>query len=234
MKLVWKLAIAVVLVFVALQCVRQSVPSKPATAEIEVPTHIHEILAKSCYSCHSDQRRLAWFDEIQPGYWLVRKDILTGRQHLDFSTLGSEPVAAQKASLYEAVNTIQLGAMPLRRFTALHPEARVSPAELEELKAYLSPWSQLSPQTAAKSDAQANAADFGSRLSDLQDVKAEWNGIPFDPSFETWKPLSFTDRGDNGTLSNPGNIEGLPRPWASKVFPNCDCNGLRRVAGHAG
>jgi Cytochrome P460 len=26
------------------------------------------------------------------------------------------------------------------------------------------------------------------------------NGIAFDPSFESWKPLSFTDRGDNNTF----------------------------------
>ena len=30
--------------------------------------------AKDCYSCHSNQRKLAWFDEIV-GYWLVRHDV---------------------------------------------------------------------------------------------------------------------------------------------------------------
>ena len=57
-------------------------------------------------------------------YWLVRHDILTAREHLNFSTLGSKPAAAQKATLYEAVNMIQLGAMPLPSFKKLHPEAR--------------------------------------------------------------------------------------------------------------
>jgi hypothetical protein len=51
-----------------------------------------------------------------PGYWLVRHDILTAREHLNFSTLGSKPVTAQKAALYEAVNMIQLGVMPLPSF----------------------------------------------------------------------------------------------------------------------
>jgi hypothetical protein len=48
--------------------VRPSIPSKAAVAEVQVPPHIHQILEKDCYSCHSDERRLAWFDEIQPGY----------------------------------------------------------------------------------------------------------------------------------------------------------------------
>jgi len=67
-------------------------------------------------------------------------DILTAREHLNFSTLGAKPAAAQKAALYEAVNMIQLGAMPLQAFVKLHPEARVAPEDLATLKAYLSPW----------------------------------------------------------------------------------------------
>src|ERR1700739_4723284 len=121
MKPFSKLALVAVVLFVLLQCVRPSIPSRPAAAEIQVPPQIHQILEKDCYSCHSDERRLAWFDEIQPGYWLVRKDILEAREHLDFSTLGSKPEAAQKATLYAAVNMIQLGTMPLPRFLALHP-----------------------------------------------------------------------------------------------------------------
>jgi hypothetical protein len=102
--------------FVVLQCVHPSIHSKPATAEIEVPSQIHEILEKDCYACHSDQPRLAWFDEIEPGYWMVRDDIRAARAHLDFSTLGSKPAAAQKATLYEGVNMIQLAPCRCRAF----------------------------------------------------------------------------------------------------------------------
>ena len=109
-----------------MQLVRPGIPVKP-TAELQAPPEVKQILEKDCYSCHSDQRRLSWFDEIVPGYWLVRHDILTAREHLNFSTLGSKPAAAQKATLYEAVNMIQLGAMPLPQFLTLHPEAKVTP-----------------------------------------------------------------------------------------------------------
>lgn len=138
-----KLIIGGLAVFALLQLVRPGIPSQPAAAEIQTSARVHQILEKDCYSCHSDQRRLSWFDEIQPGYWLVRKDILTAREHLDFSTLGSKPAAAQKAALYEAVNMIQLGAMPLPQFLALHPKDRVSSEDLAAMKAYLSPWAPL-------------------------------------------------------------------------------------------
>src|ERR1700756_2133955 len=95
-----------IVAFGALQVLRPGIPTMPATAELQAPPGVRHILEKDCYSCHSDQRRLAWFDEVAPAYWLVRYDILTARKHLNFSTLGSKPPAVQKAALYEAVNMI--------------------------------------------------------------------------------------------------------------------------------
>jgi hypothetical protein len=67
-----------------LQVVRPSIPVRWATAELQTPPHVKYVLEKDCYSCHSSQRRLAWFDEIVPAYWLVRHDILIAREHLNF------------------------------------------------------------------------------------------------------------------------------------------------------
>lgn len=212
--------VAGVVVFAGLQLIRPTIPASAPQAEIKVPPHIHQILEKDCYSCHSSERRLAWYDEVQPAYWLVRADILTAREHLNFSTLGSKPEAAQKATLYEAVNMIQLGAMPLPRFTALHHEARVSPEELAELKAYLAPWAPL-PPPAQTTIAASNDNAATNSLLNLATVKAEWTGVPFDPNFEGWKPLSYTDRGDNNTfrfiLGNDIAVraaqQGQIKPW---------------------
>lgn len=143
MKTLIKLFVVGIVVFAALQLVRPGIPAKAATAEIQAPPAIKNILAKDCYSCHSDEKRLAWFDEIVPGYWLVRHDILTAREHLNFSTIGSRPGPAQKAALYEAVNMVQLGTMPLPQFLALHPDAKVTPEDLAALKEYLAPWSTM-------------------------------------------------------------------------------------------
>lgn len=208
MKTLIKLFALGVAVFVVLQFVRPSIPTKPATAEVQAPPAIKQILEKDCYSCHSDQRRLAWFDEIVPGYWLVRHDILTAREHLNFSTLGSKPAAAQRATLYEAVNMIQLGAMPLPQFLALHPNARVTPEDLATLKTYLAPWSvapsqSSSPTPASSKSGTAGAASIheaSATSAPLATVQPEFDGFPFDPDFENWKLISTTDRGDNNTF----------------------------------
>jgi hypothetical protein len=192
-----KFALVILLLAVAfalLQLVRPGIPSQSATAEVQAPPEVRQVLQKSCYSCHSDERKLAWFDEIVPAYWLVRHDVLTAREHLNFSTLGSKPAAAQRATLFEAVNMIQLGAMPLPAFRRLHPEAQITPEELAVLKNYLAPWGVPPPHAAA---APQDATQTPVKLDAVQ---PEFNGLTFDANFEGWKLLSVTDRGDNNTL----------------------------------
>jgi hypothetical protein len=198
MKTFGKLIAAGVAIFAALQAVRPSIPAGPATSEVQAPPEIRRILEKDCYSCHSDQPQLSWFDQVVPAYWLVRHDILTAREHLNFSTLGSKPVAVQTATLYEAANMIQLGAMPLPSFRRLHPDAMVTASELAALKAYLAPWTYapIQTNTAPHQDVTAIAETAPRPL----DAQPEFNGLAFDSSFENWKVISTTDRGDNNTF----------------------------------
>jgi len=62
MKRVGRLAAAGVSAFVCLQLVRPGIPFAPTRAEIQAPPKVRRIIQKDCYSCHSDERRLSWFD----------------------------------------------------------------------------------------------------------------------------------------------------------------------------
>jgi Cytochrome P460/Haem-binding domain len=231
-----KLVVAGIAVFAVLQAIRPSIPAKPATAELQAPPEVKHILEKGCYSCHSDQRRISWFDEVVPGYWLVRHDILTAREHLNFSTLGSKPPAVQKAMLYEAVNMIQLGAMPPPSFVRLHPEAKITAEELAKLKAYLSPWapalSHFNSASIAKTDGASAAFPGTSPMPvSLAMVQPEPNGFPFDPSFESWKPISTTDRGDNNTFRFIlGNDVAVKAAQSGNISPWPDGTRFAKIA----
>jgi hypothetical protein len=225
MRTVTKLGLTAALIFAALQLVRPSIPVSQDSAEIQVPPSIANILEKDCYSCHSNERRLAWFDELVPGYWLVRRDILRAREHLNFSTLGSKPGAQQRAVLFEAANMIRLGAMPLGDFTALHPNARVTPQELATLETYLAPWTALPSVTA---DCNKDAHEAAVKLDR---VVPEFNGLAFEPEFERWKPISFTDRGDNNTFRLIlGNDVAVSAAKAGHVDPWPDGARFAKVA----
>jgi hypothetical protein len=227
MRMLGKFALAGASAIVLLQFVHPSIQSGPATAEIQVSPQVRQILEKNCYSCHSNEKRLAWFDEIVPAYWLVRHDIFSAREHLNFSTLGSKPAAAQRATLYEAVNMIQLGAMPLPQFVALHPDSRVTPEELTTLKSYLAPWSSEVGSGASTGSVPAETPF----KADLAAVAAEFNGLAFQPGFEDWKPISFTDRGDNNTLRIIlGNDIALRAAEAGNISPWPDGTRFAKIA----
>jgi hypothetical protein len=239
MRTIGRLIAVGVFVFAVLQVVRPSIPVKPATAELQASPAVRLILEKDCYSCHSDQRRLAWFDQIVPAYWLVRHDILSAREHLNFSTLGSKPPVVQKATLYEAVNMIQLGAMPLPSFLKLHPEAKVTPEELLTLKEYLAPWTpapslvgNVQQTNNGKTDAVPSSVflENPARVS-LAAVNPEFNGFPFDPAFESWKPISTTDRGDNNTFRFIlGNDVAVKAAQTGNISPWPDGARLAKIA----
>jgi len=178
-------------IFAALQLARPPIPSQPAIAEIQAPIEVRHVLEKDCYACHSNQRKLSWFDELAPAYWIVRKDILQAREHLNFSTIGTKPIPAQRAALYEAVNMIQLGYMPLSAYKKLHPKAKVTDEDMAILKNYLAPWKAIPTPPAAAPPPT---------LVDYTKVQPEPNGIAFDPDFIHWKPIGTTDRGDNYTF----------------------------------
>jgi hypothetical protein len=194
MKSFGKLAVLGLGIFVMLQFIRPEIPTAPATAEVNAPEPVRHVLQKDCYSCHSNERRLAWFDQVVPAYWLVRHDILRARDRLNFSTLGSKHPAMQKGALYEAVNMMQLGAMPLAQFRLLHPEAAVTAEDLTILKTYLAPWRDAPPQQAPLANSAAAVPSAAPPPS------PEFNGLGLDPGYKDWKVLSVTDRGDNNSF----------------------------------
>ena len=173
----------------ALQLIRPTIPSPDQRAEVSAPAAATQVLRDSCYSCHSNERRLSWFDEIAPAYWLVRHDVLDARRHVNFSTLGTKDPAVQRATLFEAANMAALGSMPLKSFTSLHPGARVNPTHLIRLKEFLAPWR----------DIPAISPD-PTQLLTPADAAPTVTGLHFDPNFTDWHLLSVTDRGDNGTF----------------------------------
>src|SRR5215471_19441967 len=79
--------------FAGVQFIRPTINHPPTTGDLKAPAEVAQILRRSCYDCHSDETKLAWFDQIVPAYWLVARDVTAGRSRLNFSELGSFPSA---------------------------------------------------------------------------------------------------------------------------------------------
>jgi hypothetical protein len=187
------------IVLIGIQFIRPQLTNPPVTADLQAPPEAKQILKNSCYSCHSNETRLPWFDEVVPAYWIVSNDVKEARAHLNFSEIGNLPAAQQKGILFEAVSNIQMGVMPLPSYLHVHPHAAVTPEQLAVLKSYLNPLAAPASATdTSAADTQYNTW-IHSGATPL-DVHPAPNGIAFLPDYKNWKAISSTDRFDNNTM----------------------------------
>ena len=230
-KLLWAAAVLCLLV-IGIQFIRPQLTNPPVTAELQAPPEIKRILRTSCYDCHSNETKLAWFDRIVPAYWLVASDVKTARQHLNFSEIGNLPAARQKDILFQAVNEIQLGAMPLPSYLRAHPHSSVTPEQLAVLRAYLNPPApNVASAPVGVDAADAQYANWILTNTASPKVQPAPNGIEFLPDYKNWKTISSTDRFDNHTLREIlGNGIAINAIAANHINPWPDGTAFAKVA----
>ncbi len=195
--------IVIILIGVLIQLYRPKLDNPPVTADMQAEPEARAIIKRACYDCHSNETRLAWFDEPAPAYWLVVKDVREGRKVLNFSTFDSLPKAAQAAKWFESIMQIEQQAMPLASYKAMHSGGKVSAAELEVLKKYaLTLAYKAKPDTARTRAALDQYATWMKCKPGAQTAVDEYNGIGYKElsGFRDWKAVSTTERYDNGTL----------------------------------
>lgn len=108
------------------------VDNPPVTAEPSWDSpRTRELVVRSCFDCHSNESRREWY-HLAPISWLVAYDVAQAREHLNFSEWDREQDHAD-----DAAEEVADGEMPLRRYLLVHPSARLSPGEREELVAGL-------------------------------------------------------------------------------------------------
>lgn len=232
LKTVLSTIVVLGIVFIGIQFIRPQLTNPPVTADLQAPPEVKQILQNSCYSCHSNETKLPWFDEVVPGYWIVSNDVKEARERLNFSEIGNLPAAQQKAILFEAVSNIQMGVMPLPSYLSVHPHAAVTPEQLAVLKAYLNP--PTAP--AAASDTGAADTEYGTWIhSNARPlvVHPAPNGIAFLPDYKNWKAISSTDRFDNNTMREIlGNDVAIKAIAEHHINPWPDGAAFAKVAWH--
>jgi len=91
------------------------------------------IIQRSCQNCHSDQTEWPWYSRVAPGSWLLERDVSQARSRFNLSRWnGYTPL--QQASILGAIGVAaRTGVMPPSRYTLLHPDAKLSNEERQEI-----------------------------------------------------------------------------------------------------
>ncbi len=90
------------------------------------------LFVRACADCHSNQTVWPWYSYIAPVSWLVTRDVIKGREKFNVSLWGQ-----QRNEGDEAASAVREGEMPLWFYLPLHPEAKLTPAEQQQLIAGL-------------------------------------------------------------------------------------------------
>ncbi|SEI92238.1 Cytochrome P460 [Dyadobacter koreensis] len=186
---------------VALQITGPTISNPQAKGKFHAPAEVLSIFERSCYDCHSNETDLRWYDKIAPFSYVVAADVNEARKRFNFSEWDTLSKSDQETKLWYMINMIDAGKMPLATYTSVHPESKVSKADLDVLKNYVI---KLSNQNHSLGDTSriklADKTYKNSQDTGVGKTPKSINGISYFDDYKNWKIISSTNRFDNGTM----------------------------------
>lgn len=88
-----------------------------------------ELFNRACKDCHSNETVWPWYSNVAPVSWLLSLDVNIGRSKFNVSEWGREG----RNDGDEAAEETRKGKMPPWFYLPAHPEAKLTPAEKDEL-----------------------------------------------------------------------------------------------------
>jgi len=130
-----RIAVGVIVVFVAVQFIPVARSNPPARSTVVAPPEVASVLRRACFDCHSNETVWPPQAYVAPLSWLVAHDVNEGREELNFSDWGPKQVEKTAKKLASEVGK---GDMPPFLYVVAHPGAKLTNDE----KALLVNWAQ--------------------------------------------------------------------------------------------
>ena len=102
----------------------------------KAPRDVQWTLRRACYDCHSGETRWPIWAYVAPISWLVVRDVERARAILNFSDWAEYDVDRRIALRTMIGPVTALHRMPLWYYLTLHPDSRLSDADLAALVAW--------------------------------------------------------------------------------------------------
>ena len=135
MKIVKKIFIVLLLVFIAIQFFRPSRNTSTQsfhgdiTQTVNTPDSVLALLKIACFDCHSNNTRYPWYNNIQPVAWWLHSHVSDGKRALNFDEFGSYILKRKLNKLKAIREEVNGGDMPLSSYTLIHTGAKLSDAQ---------------------------------------------------------------------------------------------------------
>jgi cytochrome c len=86
-----------------------------------------------CQNCHSEKTEWPLYSRLPIVGWMLERDVAEAREHMNLSRWASYTDDEKKGLLASIAAEVRSRQMPPARYTMLHPEARLSDAEIEAI-----------------------------------------------------------------------------------------------------
>ena len=133
------LLILIVVAFIAIQFKRPARTNPPVeesqtlAAHTQMTPEVADILARSCYDCHSNRTTWPWYTNVAPISWFIVDHVNEGRADLNFSEWGKYEQRRQDRRLQQMCDFAQDGSMPLSSYTPMHAGSKLTPGQVKTL-----------------------------------------------------------------------------------------------------
>jgi len=102
----------------------------------ELQPEIKEILQNACMDCHSEETRYLWYHKVAPVSWMVNNHITEGKKELNFSEWDQLDATDKIGKLDEMSQEVQRKTMPLKSYSRMHKNAKLSDEQITAFKTW--------------------------------------------------------------------------------------------------
>ncbi len=107
--------------------------SQTILREAQIDAETLAILRRACENCHSQQTVWPWYSHVAPISWLLARDVQQARLHMNLSRWNDYSTDDQLRLLSAIGSAVRNREMPVQRYLLLHPEARLTDAERQQI-----------------------------------------------------------------------------------------------------
>jgi cytochrome c len=113
--------------------VRSANSAGPLLAGASVPAPVMGIFLRSCQNCHSEKTAWPVYSYVAPMSWMIERDVSEARAHMNLSRWAEYDSERRREILTEMGSLVRNYQMPPGRYLLLHPDARLSDADVKLL-----------------------------------------------------------------------------------------------------
>lgn len=106
---------------------------EPLLRDAQIDSRTLALFERACQNCHSARTEWPWYSHVAPVSWLLARDVQQARQHMNLSRWQAYSSEDRLGLLGEIGSAVRNRAMPVQRYLLLHPEARLTDTERQQI-----------------------------------------------------------------------------------------------------